>query len=100
MVKVAAKTDEPCSDLKQNENGTINDCQQHESEHLIESIKPLNNHDQTVKDDSLNDSYNVISMNSYEKKLEKQIRASYQQAAEDNMNGKFCIPYFTTAGNC
>ena len=99
MVKVAAKTDEPCSDLKPNENGVITDCQQDESNLLIEPVKPLSEQVQIAcKTSDLNDSYNVISMNSYEKKLEKQIRASYQQAAEENMNGKFCIPYFTTAG--
>jgi guanine nucleotide-binding protein G(s) subunit alpha len=33
----------------------------------------------------------------YEKLLRRQIRESYKEAEEENMSGKFCIPYFTCA---
>jgi GTPase SAR1 family protein len=88
MVKVAAKTDEPCSDLKPNENGTINDCQQHESDLLIESIKPFNNQDQIIKNDSINDSF---------EKFENFFSFDYDIDHYDVIQGKFCIPYFCTA---
>ncbi len=111
MVKVATKSDDNsilpiqngleidiCTNINENNNKINN--QNEESNHLIESIEQINNHSHTYKpgENEYISNINNTSMNNYEKKLEKQIRASYQLAAEETMNGKFCIPYFTTAG--
>jgi GTPase SAR1 family protein len=40
---------------------------------------------------------NQTSTKRYEKILRRQIRESYKEAEEENMSGKFCIPYFTCA---